>query len=133
MSFLDTMREILQTEGLITQDREKTCPSSPAVPSQGMAAGASPIPDPPICPGWLIACRVGDLVQVHHQDGRVEAGEVQGLTRIEAPSVCRPGYWYWVLSETGEQWVHESLLELGHTSKPQGTVGEGQSQCWLKY
>jgi len=56
---------------------------------------------------------LGNLVQVHHQDGRVEAGEVQGLTRIEAPSVCRPGYWYWVLSETGEQWVHESLLELG--------------------
>jgi len=54
------MREILQTEGLLTQDREKTCLSSPAVPSQGMAAGASPIPDPPICPGWLIAYRAAD-------------------------------------------------------------------------
>ncbi len=44
MSFLDTMREILQTEGLLTQDGEKT----------GL------IPDPPICPGWLIAYRAAD-------------------------------------------------------------------------
>ncbi len=75
-------------------------------PQRGLGDAAT---TPAAGPRWL----PGDLVQVHHQDGRVEAGEVQGLTRIEAPSVCRPGYWYWVLSETGEQWVHESLLELG--------------------
>ncbi len=56
---------------------------------------------------------LGDLVQVHHQDGLVEAGEVQGLTCAVPDSEHSPGYWYWVLSETGEQWVHESLVGLG--------------------
>ena len=49
-------------------------------------------------PCWL----PGDLVQVRHQDGLVEAGEVQGLTCAGPDSELSPGYWFWVLSETGE-------------------------------
>lgn len=57
MSFLDTMREIFQVEGLPTQESAKASSSSPAISLDETAAGASPVPDPPICPGWLIAYR----------------------------------------------------------------------------
>ena len=53
---------------------------------------------------------LGDLVHVHHQDGQVEAGQVEGVTRIEGPSPCKPGYWYWVVSKTMECWIHQSFL-----------------------
>ena len=98
----------------------QVAPIHPQYPQKGLSGGlfediehslslcplGDAAPTPAVGPCWL----PGDLVQVRHQDGLVEAGQVEGVTRIESPSPCKPGYWYWVAA-TSEAWFHESLLK----------------------
>ncbi len=63
-------------------------------------------------PKWFI----GGSVLVRGWDGSLVPSKVEGLTCAGPNSEHSPGYLYLVQSETGARWVHESLLELGHTA-----------------
>ena len=60
-------------------------------------------------------CFLGETVRVRDRDGSWVRSTVEGLTCAGPDSEYSPGFWYWVQSEAGERWVHESRLELGHT------------------
>ncbi|MEE8302377.1 MAG: hypothetical protein V3S24_08080 [Candidatus Tectomicrobia bacterium] len=64
---------------------------------------------------------LGDQVTHVNQDGRMDAGEVQGLTRVEPPAL-NPGYRYLIACSSREAWVHESLIKpvptAGHKEEP---------------
>jgi hypothetical protein len=53
--------------------------------------------------------KVGDLVRVRHAAGTIYA-VVQGET-VATGDPFRLGRWYWLLSETGDEWVHEDLVD----------------------
>ncbi len=59
---------------------------------------------------------IGEAVLVRDRDGSLIPSKVDGLTCAGPDSEHSPGYLYWVQCETGARWVHESLLELGHTA-----------------
>jgi hypothetical protein len=65
----------------------------------------------------VAACRsaeaqwsIGTLVRVRRMDGRRLYGVVQGEAEHRDWPLT-PGRWVWVLTEEGDEWVHESFVE----------------------
>lgn len=80
-----------------------------------LAGGASPTEGRTVPAGAprnvLTRWRVGELVRVQGQDGRVVYAVVQGDAEEPPGTLLHPGVWYWVLAENGDRWVHESFVK----------------------
>lgn len=61
---------------------------------------------------------LGALVHACYPNGQAEAGQVEGLTRVEGPSP-RAGFWYLVVTTSGEAWFHGNLVTPALTTGPE--------------
>ncbi len=115
MSFLDTMREILETEGLLKHDTQKARPSSSSVSPPVLpqtAESAPPVPVPGVLqPGCVI----------HWQ---AMNGKTYGPVVVEEVTQFEGRTWVFVQYEGADRLLSELLItvvepgESGHESAP---------------
>ncbi len=101
MSFLDTMREILETEGLLKHDTQKARPLSSTVLPTVLPQTAESAPPVPVS-GVL---QPGDLIRWQNRDGKTH-----GPALVEHVTLSGGRRWAWVTWDGMERAVSEVII-----------------------